>query len=113
MKIDWEKAKAYKKDMQKGLCESMPLVHAFDIFNLTKKEDFAPIANVLNGYVQCSSLTNPWTCKIQYEGFCRIWDYAKEKEKALKEFREVFVKNYIAQLKNETAREAEEKNHED
>ena len=107
MKIDWEKAKAYKKDMQKGLCESIPLTHAFYIFDLTKKEDFAPLAKVLNGYVQCSSLTgSPWNCRIQYEGFCRIWDYAKEKEELLKEFHRDFTKNYIVRLEERWKREA-------
>lgn len=107
MKVNWNKAKAYEKDFKKGLCSSMPLSHAFFIFDLTKKDDFASISKLINGHVQCSSLTGYLSyCRVDYEGFCRIWDYAKEKEELLKEFHREFVKNYIMQLENRMAREA-------
>lgn len=110
MKIKWKQAKIRREELRSGSRESIPLGEALAIFDLTKREDLKTIEITArlhyNNYFAACSTPGLYNLLVDYDAFCEIWDYAKEKEELLTEFQRHFVKNRMDRLENRMTKEA-------
>lgn len=99
MKINWKQAKKLKEEFQNKERERATLGTLFAIFDLTKKEDLKTIERVTILRYSTNTVAGPkpglYKLYVDYEDFCEIWEYAREKEEMLTEFHQNYVENYL------------------
>ena len=110
MKINWKQAKIRREELRSGSRESIMLGEAFAIFDLTKGEDLKTIERTArlyySNYIGACSNPGLYDLLVDYDAFCEIWDYAKEKEEMLIEFQRHFIKSHMDRLDNRMTKEA-------
>ena len=104
MKINWKQARILRDELHSGSRESVTLEEAFAIFDLTKKEDLKTIKRVSVFRYTTNTLAGPMPSLskiyVDDEGFYEIWDYAKEKDELLTEFKRHFIRHHYERMEN-------------
>lgn len=104
MKINWKQAKILREELHNGSRESITLGEAFAIFDLTKTEDLKTIERTArlrySNDIGAKSKPSLYELLADYEAFCEIWDYAKEKEELLTEFQRHFIRHHYERIEN-------------
>ncbi len=96
--INWTVANKILRSYREGKCKTVLLSNLFKIFNLVVQDDLTTILNITEHHIwfenNSSGFAPTLDCfHVDYEGFNRIWVYAREKEELITEFHLNCVKN--------------------